>query len=200
MTERGLDRRVRRTRQQLREALLSLMRERGYEVLTVQDILDRADVGRSTFYAHFDGKDDLLVSGLEELRSALEERQQQARRNAPAGEEAFAFSRELFAHAEEHRDLFRGMVGKHSGAVVQGYVRRMLVDLVREDVRAMARRGAARELPVEAGAQFLGGGLFGLLMWWVGGTGRPSVDQVTAIFRGMAVAALDEPVTALRLR
>lgn len=191
MTERKLDRRVQRTRQSLREALLSLMRERGYEGLSVQDVLDRANVGRSTFYAHFDSKDDLLVSGLEELRGALEERQQQARRGAAPDEQVFAFSRELFAHAEQHRDLWRGMVGRHSGAVVQGYFREMLVDLAREDVRAMASRGVALELPLEAIAQFVGGGLFGLLMWWGReGKGRPSDEQLAAIFRGMAVAAL----------
>src|SRR4029453_18388205 len=65
------DRRGRRTRELLRRALLSLVQEQGYERITVQDILDRADVGRSTFYAHYRDKDDLLLSGFEDIRSAL---------------------------------------------------------------------------------------------------------------------------------
>ena len=64
------DRRVQRTRQQPRGALLSLIQERGFEALSVQDIIDRANVGRVTFYAHFDNKEDLLVSGFDELRDA----------------------------------------------------------------------------------------------------------------------------------
>src|SRR5689334_24059575 len=63
------DRRVRRTRRLLREALLALVAEKGYDRVTVQDVLDRADVGRATFYAHFRDKDDLLVSGFDELRA-----------------------------------------------------------------------------------------------------------------------------------
>ncbi|MCP4222921.1 MAG: helix-turn-helix transcriptional regulator, partial [Actinomycetia bacterium] len=53
------DRRVRRTKQRLHEALMSLIVEKGYDKITVQDLIDRADVGRSTFYAHFETKDDL---------------------------------------------------------------------------------------------------------------------------------------------
>lgn len=54
------DRRVERTEQLLRQALLALVQEKGFEALTVQEIIDRANVGRATFYAHFDNKDDLL--------------------------------------------------------------------------------------------------------------------------------------------
>lgn len=54
------DRRVQRTERLLREALVSLIREKGFEGLSVQQIIDRADVGRATFYAHFDNKDDLV--------------------------------------------------------------------------------------------------------------------------------------------
>jgi AcrR family transcriptional regulator len=71
MEARTTDRRVRRTRELLRSALLSLIQEKGYERITVRDILDRADVGRSTFYAHYRDKDELLQSGFEDVRSAL---------------------------------------------------------------------------------------------------------------------------------
>src|SRR5262245_23066722 len=66
-----LDRRIQRTRDLLHQALISLMIEKGYEVITVQDIIDRANVGRSTFYAHYVGKQDLLVSGLKGLSKHL---------------------------------------------------------------------------------------------------------------------------------
>ncbi len=60
MTEKTPDRRVRRTRENLFSALSELMQEKRYNKITIQDIIDRADVGRSTFYAHFETKDDLL--------------------------------------------------------------------------------------------------------------------------------------------
>ena len=61
------DRRVARSRRALKEALTDLILERGYESVTVQDVIDRADVGRSTFYAHFLDKDDLLMAILADL-------------------------------------------------------------------------------------------------------------------------------------
>lgn len=62
MDEAKQDRRVRKTKQNLFDALTSLMAEKRYPMITIQEIIDRADVGRSTFYAHFETKDDLLFS------------------------------------------------------------------------------------------------------------------------------------------
>ncbi len=189
--ERNDDRRVRRTRQLLRDALLSLIQEKGFEALTVQDIIDRANVGRSTFYAHFRNMEDLLVSGLEEFHHSLRERQRRALLRAEGFDEgAFVFSHEVFAHAYDHRDIFRAMVGKQSGAVVQQYFRKMLVELVRKDLRGTAspdRRGSA---PVEMVVQYVAGGLFGLLMWWMDSNMQLSADEVDTLFRRLTIPAV----------
>ena len=65
------DRRSHRTRQALGEALTGLMFEKPYAKITVQDISQRADVGRSTFYAHSDGKDSLLADNFERMLAGL---------------------------------------------------------------------------------------------------------------------------------
>lgn len=65
MPARATDRRILRTRQLLQGALLSLIREKGFEALSVQDIIDRANVGRATFYAHFDNKEDATVAAID---------------------------------------------------------------------------------------------------------------------------------------
>jgi AcrR family transcriptional regulator len=106
---RAVDPRIQRTQQLLRAALMSLIQEKGYESLSVQNIIDRARVGRATFYAHFDSKDDLLASGIQELRESLREGQRRALASATADERLLAFSRELFVHADEHRTVFRAM-------------------------------------------------------------------------------------------
>jgi AcrR family transcriptional regulator len=56
------DRRIRRTRAALRQALIGLVLERGYDAVTIRDVVDRANVGRSTFYAHYPSKEDLLTA------------------------------------------------------------------------------------------------------------------------------------------
>src|SRR5215470_20414517 len=62
-----IDARVRRTRDALGDALVELMQEKPFDTITVQDVLDRAQVGRSTFYSHYSDKDDLLMSDAEEF-------------------------------------------------------------------------------------------------------------------------------------
>ena len=63
MEQEKKDRRTRKTRQLLRDALLALLKEKRYEEISVQDIIERADVARSTFYMHYMDKDDLLTGG-----------------------------------------------------------------------------------------------------------------------------------------
>jgi AcrR family transcriptional regulator len=184
------DRRVARTQQLLRSALFSLIEEKGFEGLAVQEIIDRANVGRATFYAHFDNKDDLLVSGFEGLRAALRQRQRDALSRAEhADERILAFSREMFAHTDGHRGLFQAMVGKRSGAMVQQMLHRVLVDLVREDMRAALGPGS-KTVPAEPLVQFITGAFFGLLMWWMDGKMRMSVEEVDGLFRRLALPAV----------
>lgn len=191
------DRRVLRTRQQCMEALISLIQEKGFDALTVQDIIDRANIGRSTFYSHFEGKEDLLLRGLDQLRFSLQEAQRQAHKGQGKAEErAFVFSHELFAHAHEHRRVFSAMVGRHGGALVQQHFQRMLVDLVREDVKAVAPKDPKALIPQEAIVQYVAGGLWGMLAWWMDGRMRMSVEEVNALFRRLAIPVLAEAMSA----
>jgi AcrR family transcriptional regulator len=189
MKARPVDRRIQRTRQLLHGALMALIQEQGFEALSVQDIIDRANVGRATFYAHFDSKEDLLASGIENLRASLRERQREALSAVRSDDRLFAFSRELFIHANEHRTVFRAMVGKRSGAVVQQLLQKMLVDLVRDEVKARWA-GIENDTPVEAVSQFIGGGLFGLLIWWGNGKMRMAVEDVDSMFRRLAIPSV----------
>lgn len=182
---------MQRTQQLLRGALFSLIQEKGFEALSVQDIIDRANVGRATFYAHFDNKEDLLLSGFEGLRASLKTRQREALSGGRSVDERmFAFSHEMFAHANDHRDVFRAMVGKQSGAAVERLLHKMLADLVREEAMALAPRGVASPVPTEAFVQFIAGGLFGLMKWWMDGKMRLSVEEVNSLFRRLAIPAV----------
>jgi AcrR family transcriptional regulator len=185
------DRRVQRTQQLIRSALLSLIREKGFEALTVQEIIDRANVGRATFYAHFDNKDDLLVSGFDDLRASLKARQREALlRGRTIEDRVLGFSQEVFAHTHEFRDIFRVMVGKRSGAAVQRLLHKLVVELVREDVKEALGRRENNAVSSEALVQFIAGALFGLLMWWLSGKTRLSVTEINTLFRKLAIPAL----------
>jgi AcrR family transcriptional regulator len=163
------DRRVRRTRRLLREALLALILEQGYDQVTVQDILDRADIGRATFYAHFQDKDALLVSGFEELRDSL--RQQLAalvRGRGDAEREQSELVHILFEHAASHAGLYRALVGKRGGGIVLKRAHEELAALLREHFEdAFAQHQLQPVVPSEVMIQFLVSALLGLLTWWL---------------------------------
>src|SRR5882757_3277602 len=99
MAKNAIDRRSLRTRAMLQHALNSLILKKGYEAIAIKDICDAANVGRSTFYAHYTSKDDLKRSGLEPLRRLLADRQRQALA-APGdmGDRSFGFSLAMFEH------------------------------------------------------------------------------------------------------
>jgi AcrR family transcriptional regulator len=184
------DRRVQRTQHLLREALFSLIQEKGFEALSVQDIIDRANIGRATFYAHFDNKEDLLLSGFDALRASLRERQREALSHGSNLEKlAFAFSHDMLAHVNEHRHLFRAMAGKRSGAAVQNVLRKLVIDLVRDDLKVMVERVGSQSVVTDAVVEFIAGGLFGMLMWWLGGKARLSVEELNTLFRRFAIPA-----------
>ena len=134
-----VDRRVQRTRDVLHQALISLTIEKGYEVITVQDIIDRANVGRSTFYAHYAGKQDLLMNGLKNLSKHLLAHQRAAlAQKGGFREQGFGFSLAFFEHVHSHRNVYHAIVGRQSGGIVFSEFRAMLSDLVRSDLKTLS--------------------------------------------------------------
>ncbi|MGC4069421.1 MAG: TetR/AcrR family transcriptional regulator [Polyangiaceae bacterium] len=104
---------MRRTRRLLREALVELTLERGWDSVSVLDVCAKADIGRSTFYVHFADKEDLLLSGFDDLHAGLDA-------HCAVRAQPFAFAEPLLAHAAENHDLFRAVVGRQSGQQCNG--------------------------------------------------------------------------------
>jgi hypothetical protein len=111
-------------------------------------------------------------------------------RDSDPDQRLLGFSRHLLAHADEHRDIFPAMVSKRGGALIQHLLRNLLLKVVREDVKEVAVQGGAKSVPEEATVQFIAGGLFGLMMWWLGAKRRLSVEEVDGLFRRLALPAL----------
>ncbi|MGK8521228.1 TetR/AcrR family transcriptional regulator [Nocardia asteroides] len=152
----GTDRRVRRTRALLHRALIELMVERGYDRVTVRDILQRADVGRSTFYAHYRDKDDLLLrSSTDYLRAAMT-----AAATDTEGAELLAPVRTLFQLAAANPEIYRALVGRKSGTVLLRTTRVMVAQILAERLRD---RLSTPEDEFATTVTFLSWGVVGLL-------------------------------------
>jgi AcrR family transcriptional regulator len=193
------DRRVRRTRELLRNAFLSLIAEKGYDRITVQDILDRADVGRSTFYAHYRDKEDLLRAGFDDIRAALA-----AERNAGEAEPEPGADVELlqpllivFTHVERHRQLWAPMSRKGGTELITRLLRKGVDDLVREHLQSHFGASGVDPTELEAAVQFVAGACMGLLVWWLDHDDIPSsAEEVHTIFRRLATPGIERFLAA----
>jgi AcrR family transcriptional regulator len=183
------DRRVRRTRALLQNALMASMIEKGYEATTVQDIIDRADVGRSTFYAHFADKETLLASRLDDLRDSLSHEQQLAlAERGEAGARGLGFSLPMLEHARSHLPVYTMIVGRESGGFVFQRLHAMIADLAAVGIKTLGLQQTAsqRELAVE----FIAGAFMSVLRWWADRGAKLEPAEVDVIFRRLVMQGL----------
>jgi AcrR family transcriptional regulator len=186
-----IDRRVERTLKSMHQALVSLILEKGYDAITIKDIVDRANVGRSTFYAYYNSKDELLEAGLKELHRSLASHQKAIRTTGGAASESkLKFSRALFEHAAGYHDIYRAMMGKHGGTVVMLRMRALLSDLVRDDFKSIAPDKRVADIPRGAVIEFVVGSIVSVLTWWLDEKTKLSAAEVDAIFRRLTLPSI----------
>ena len=125
MKTKSTDRRILRTRQRLTNSLRELIVEKGYEHITVQDVLKRANVGRSTFYSHFESIGHLLPCE-DNFRLML------APRNGHINFLA------LYEHVAQNQALANALLSSSGGAIVMGHLKNVLVEFIREQLQTPA--------------------------------------------------------------
>jgi AcrR family transcriptional regulator len=184
----SLDRRAARSRDLLLNALPGLMAERGFERLTTQNIIDRAGVGRATFYAHFENKEELLAASVGRLRAWLEAMR------PPTPGQPFAFMPPLFDHLDSHRAIYRTTFERESEVTVERLIRAMLRELVRDELAAQ-RGGRRDDAAIDLATQFVVSTFWSVTVWWLGGGIDRTPAQVNAIFLRLAQPGL-EPALA----
>ncbi len=163
--------------------MMRLVLEKGFERTTAGEVAKRANVGRSTLYAHYGGKEGALLSGLHHLREQL--------RLVPAasGEERLAFSGLFFDHMAEYRDMHRAL-GRHGGHdLVLTALRRMLTDLVTAEFTAADKR-RTDSLPRTAVVRFVVDAFESVLRWSLEQQPASPAQTANAIFRRLTLGAL----------
>lgn len=185
------DRRVARTQQSLHVALNTLILEKGYDAITIKDITDHANVGRSTFYAHHGSKEGLLLSGLQHLRMLLLAHQREAlAASGGTKERVLSFSRAFYEHVHEYRDVYQALVGNMGGPAVTGGIKRIVADVVRIELGSVKGNSRDHEIPRDAVIQFTVDALFSILLWWFQRNPKLSPAAADAIFRRLTLPAL----------
>ena len=184
------DRRVRRTQAHLHGALASLVHEKAYGDIAVKEILARAYVARSTFYAHYQDKDDLLERGMRDLLRRNGART--ATRAATATDRVLAFSLPFLEHVSECRRSSDGTFAAERGAALHDRLGRVLVQHVAEVLDVELRRRPDREgmMPNELLARYVAASFVATLRWWFDHP-APGAHEVDAYFHALVRPTLD---------
>lgn len=185
-SQKKTDARVRRTRDALGDALVALMQEKPFDTITVQDVLDRANVSRSTFYSHYSDKDDLLMSDAEEffelISTALSQQGDKSDRVFPV--------QEFFTHLADVQPFFKALVksGKfqENMELARGHFARGIERRLSELPRG--RSIPRHELPAIAFTH--AGALLSLLAWWLDRGMRESPAEMDQLFHRMVWTGL----------
>lgn len=180
------DRRIARTRAALRDAVFALIRERGFDAVTVQDITDRANLSRATFYLHFRDKEELLTVSLQEIYETLRgpgpDPTLDALRADPKVERDF-YASDL-QHVADHAELYRTMLSEQGVWPFWTRILDYLYDKARADFARIARDNARPPVvPIELVASFCAGASLGVLRWWLLEAPQTPLDELADMIR-----------------
>lgn len=191
------DLRVKRTKILLREALIDLMAEKGFDAITVGDIAERAMVNRATFYRHYTDKyalvtsmfEDVVVQAIQEIGPPLQSlkdldwlsKDDLSSASAPP-HEIVGFTA-IFEHVARHSKLYRNMLGKQGSSWFAAKIRDYITEVLRQRIQESRHAGIRKKddlpsLPEEVATTCLANWLVGMLTWWLESNMASSPEQV----------------------
>lgn len=183
------DRRVQRTRQLLREAVMALIADQGYDSITVQDIIDQANIGRSTFYAHYRDKDDLLISSMDDIVHSLiaDVGHASGLKSATAGDHQILCVEPLFQHAKEQFRLHKAIMGGQGIEIIVRKIQTHLSQHIQVQLEHNLVENRAPSVPTPILAYHLASGVMTLLRWWLDNNKPHSPAEMDRIFQEMTM-------------
>jgi AcrR family transcriptional regulator len=187
---RTIDRRTRRTRRQLKEALFALILEKGYDAVTIEDITRRADLGRTTFYLHYRDKEELLLESIDAIAADLIQRlPPPAWRSgdaSPAGavfQDAIQFT---FEHAAENAQLYRVILRGEGASKAAGLIHRIIGERTIALLNEFIEKSGGElklQVPADIFANYFAGALLAMVTWWLEASTPYSPVEMAAMFR-----------------
>jgi AcrR family transcriptional regulator len=177
-----LDRRVQRTRGLLHESLFQLIIAGGYERITVQDITEQANLGRTTFYLHYKDKEELLR---ESIKALLRDMQLEVEPGETEQCSMQVLCSRIFQHVERRQQVYRAML-KENGPVnnLGEVLRSYFIELCQRFLQpgGSLNLNCIPAIEHEIFAAHAAGSLFGLISWWLDHEVSPSAEEMGAIF------------------
>jgi AcrR family transcriptional regulator len=180
---RKLDRRVQRTRKLLRDAMMSLILEEGYDAISIQDITEKANLGRATFYLHFKDKDELLLDVIEQFIEDFMAQVPQISQAQWRLDDTKAITR-LFDFAAEHYDLYRILIIGSGGITAANQLRHSVAENIAGIIqKEIDEQGAQPVIPVDFIANHFAGSLLATIYWWLDSDLAYSAEEMAEMFQ-----------------
>lgn len=161
-----LDPRVIRTRQVLREALVALILEKGYDATSIQDIAERAGLRRATFYLHYRDKDELLLNMLRDTLDELMQKMESQTHLTFTADTQRIDDELTFRHVQERADLYRAVLSGQGAAEITRGIRDFVAGRIRENCMRKYP-GRALAMPLEVVANYLAAVKLNMVIWWL---------------------------------
>jgi AcrR family transcriptional regulator len=191
MTEEKQDRRALRTREALIHALLGLIENNHYDQITVEDIVQRANVGRSTFYAHYQSKDDLLLSGFEHQLDLL------VQQIVFDADDQLKFDTSmLFQHARGHYEIFRTLIWGSSMELLVKDGHATLSRKIEDRLAFLLSTRQSPSIPLPILASAVAGILLVLLKWWLDNKMPYTPERMNEIFQQLMMQGIQTALSA----
>ena len=183
MKQQKADRRSQRTYSLVNSAFTELLSEKSYDEILVQDILDRADIGRTTFYAHYFDKEDVLNSIVAEQLEMLTH--QIAHSTA---RQRVVPSLELFEHVyHSQNQQLRALMRSRAGEFLWEALQAALCRAIEPALSTLCAEKRSPPIPLPVVSQYLAGALLTLLKWWVAADMPYPPEQMESIFQQLAL-------------
>jgi AcrR family transcriptional regulator len=179
------DRRVQRTKTSLHDALIGLAREKPYPSIAVKEILDRANVGRSTFYTHFRDKDDLLEGGIHDVLRSIHRRP----RSGSTLDRVLAFSLPLLQHIDGHRRAAAPPIRREGRTIMHERLQDVLASVVADELET-TKLDRSSEIPIGLVARHVASTFVLVLNWWIETDSAWTPADADARFRDLVVPPL----------
>lgn len=175
------DRRKKRTRLTLMQAAAELLIEKGYDAITVQQITDRADVGRATFYMHFTDKEDIVWQMLYEHSQLATKLTDEALINEPFPRREYLSWRMFFERAHTTRAVTSAIFSSKGSWEIYLKLMQFVTNLHEQNLTE-GRYSAGLNLPPAVMAQFAGGALMQVVGWWTTVPNEYTAEQMADLF------------------
>ena len=185
MEQQRQDRRSQRTQQALMDALIGLLAVKRYDEISINDIVERANVGRATFYAHFQDKDDLLRNGFGRALGILIQ-------HVSLGEAEQAIQLDttpLFRHAKGHYEIYRTLVWGSGFEVLTRDGHEALSAKFREGFTLLLSGKPEPSVPLDILSYSMAGTLLMLLKWWLDNKMPYSPEYMNEIFQQLVMSS-----------